>query len=142
MVSVLAFPPGQFTRNKPSEDLFLFSWWEEEQNDPEGAMVKLPAPGRDLNPGVPGQPHGVLGLPGRQHRTLHLWCPSCRWFLLTAVSPPSRTLSLALSLPAPHVGPSCLPLVPIRNGGAEDRAHGRGSSLGKGWGQNGHDEHV
>lgn len=84
---MFAFLPGQFTRNNLFEDLFLFSRWEQEQNDPEGGSSQSFL----LLSGIrtqERQPPGVLGLPG-------LWGPSCQWLLLMAVKQSLRPLSLA-----------------------------------------------
>lgn len=122
-VLVFAFPPGHFTRNNLFEDLFLFSWWEEEQNDPEGGSSQSFL----LLAGIQTQEHqppGVLGLPG-------FWGPSCWWLLLTGINQPLRPLSLAR---VSGWSMCFLLLLPTRNGGAEGSTHGRG--------RNGHDECV
>lgn len=121
---MFAFPPGQFTRNNLFEDLFLFSRWEQEQNDPEGGSSQSFL----LLSGIrtqERQPPGVLGLPvlGQPLGSfLPVVAPDGRQAVLEATQPGQGFL-LAMCF---------LLLLPTRNGSAEDSTLGGAPPWGRG----------
>lgn len=107
---------------------YPFARCKEEQNDPKGAVVKIPAPGRESgrrfsSPSLTwARPEGVLSPPGDWHKTLRLWFPSYQLFLLM-VNQPSR-ISAWLWLNSQSTCWSfMLSPLPARHGGVEDRGH-------------------